>query len=142
MDSRWGWASVREEDRETKRKRRLRPQRREESQNRSIVLDCRIWMSVEALAGRGVVFSPAEFSPSLSSFPVSLTTPEQAGLHTALAVANFFSVPMMAPLRWAALSALFPLTTVSRGPAAAPRVRDPILVTVSHSSLIVSVCIR
>ena len=33
---------------------------------------------------------------------------------TALPVANFFSVPMMAPLRWAWLMAPFPRTTVSR----------------------------
>jgi hypothetical protein len=63
----------------------------------------------------------------------------EAGIRTALEVANFFSVATMPPLRWAALSALLPLTTVSRGPAGPPRVREPILVTWSQSSLIVSV---
>lgn len=58
-------------------------------------------------------------------------------IHTALAVAYFFSVATIPPLRCAALSALLPLTTVSRGPAAPPRVRAPILVTLSQSSLIV-----
>jgi hypothetical protein len=53
---------------------------------------------------------------------------------TALADANFFSVAMTAPLRWAALSADLPFTTVSRGPPPAPRVRLPILVTLSQSS--------
>jgi hypothetical protein len=53
---------------------------------------------------------------------------------TALAEANFFSVAITAPLRCAALSAALPFTTVSRGPAPAPRVRLPILVTWSQSS--------
>jgi hypothetical protein len=57
------------------------------------------------------------------------------GRLTALAVANFFSVAMTAPLRWAALSADLPLTTVSRGPAALPRVRLPILVTSSQPAV-------
>jgi hypothetical protein len=54
-----------------------------------------------------------------------------------LAEAYFFSVATTAPERWAALSADLPLTTVSRGPEAAPRVRLPILVTASQSSDIV-----
>lgn len=53
---------------------------------------------------------------------------------TALAEANFFSVATMPPLRWAAFSADLPFTTVSRGPAAPPRVRLPILVTEFQSS--------
>lgn len=62
------------------------------------------------------------------------------GGRTALPVANFFSVATMPPLRCAAFKALLPRTTVSRGPAAPPRVFDPILVTVSQS-LILAVCV-
>ncbi|KAB8342924.1 hypothetical protein FH972_022521 [Carpinus fangiana] len=51
--------------------------------------------------------------------------------------ANFFSVASTEPDRWAALSAALPRTTVSRGPAAPPRVLEPILVTESQSSDIV-----
>ena len=51
---------------------------------------------------------------------------------TELPAPNFFSVPMTAPVRWAALRALLPRTTVSR--AAPPRVLLPILVTESQSS--------
>ena len=53
---------------------------------------------------------------------------------TMLPVANFFSVPTMAPVRWAWLSAPFPRTTVSRweGP---PLTLLPILVTVSQSDI-------
>jgi hypothetical protein len=54
---------------------------------------------------------------------------------TAFPVASFFSVPMIAPLLCAALSADLPLTTVSRG-APAPRVLLPIFVTVSQSSMV------
>ena len=53
---------------------------------------------------------------------------------TALPAPNFFSVPMTAPCRCAALSALLPRTTVSRC-AAPPPVLLPILVTVSQSSM-------
>lgn len=54
-------------------------------------------------------------------------------LLTGFPAANFFSVPMMVPLRWAALRAALPRTTVSRcdGP---PLTLLPILVTVSQSS--------
>lgn len=53
-----------------------------------------------------------------------------------LAVENFFSVPMTAPLRWAALRADFPLMVVSRGAVPAPRTLLPILVVVSQSSMV------
>ena len=52
---------------------------------------------------------------------------------TALPVANFFSVPTMAPLRWAWFRAPFPRTTVSRWEEPPPLLL-PILVTVSQSS--------
>ena len=61
---------------------------------------------------------------------------------TALAEAYFFSVATMPPLRWAALSADLPFTTAARGPAAPPRVRLPILVTESHSSDMLRLCVR
>ena len=65
----------------------------------------------------------------------TFATRTQVGLTAVLAVVNcFLSVARMAPLRWAAFSAALPLTTVSRGPAAPPRVRAPILVTESQSS--------
>lgn len=48
-------------------------------------------------------------------------------------VANFFSVPMMAPERWAWFRAPLPRTTVSRSEDP-PLVLLPILVTVSQSS--------
>lgn len=60
----------------------------------------------------------------------------ELGRRTELPVLNFFSVPMTAPLRWAALRALFPRTTVSRGPLPPPRVLLPILVTLSQSSIL------
>lgn len=49
---------------------------------------------------------------------------------------NFFSVPMMAPDRWAALRADRPLTTFSLSTAVPPLARTllPIRVTLSHSS--------
>ena len=53
---------------------------------------------------------------------------------TTLPVVNFFSVPTTAPERCAAFKAAAPRTTVSRCDAPAPRVRLPILVTVSQSS--------
>jgi hypothetical protein len=56
------------------------------------------------------------------------------------AAANFFSVPMMAPLRAAALRALFPLIVVSRVAVPGPRTLLPILVTDSQSSDILFVC--
>jgi hypothetical protein len=59
-----------------------------------------------------------------------------------LADANFFSVATIPPLRWAAFRADFPLTTVSRGPAAPPRVRLPILVTEFQSSDISNVVLE
>lgn len=65
-----------------------------------------------------------------------------SGVLTALAEANFFSVATMPPLRWAAFKADLPLTTVSRGPAAPPRVRLPILVTEFQSSDILKVVLR
>ena len=49
------------------------------------------------------------------------------------AVENFFSVPVTAPLRWAALSALLPLMVVSRFAVPGPRTLLPILVTLSQS---------
>lgn len=52
---------------------------------------------------------------------------------------NFFSVPTMAPVRWAAFRALLPLMTVSRWVAPGPRDLLPILVTVSHSDMVVVV---
>ena len=55
--------------------------------------------------------------------------------HTELPALNFFSVPMTAPLLWAALRADLPRTTVSRD-APAPRVLLPIFVTVSQSSMV------
>lgn len=55
---------------------------------------------------------------------------------TVLPAPNFFSVPITAPLLWAALRALLPRTTVSRDPPPAPRVLLPIFVTVSQSSMI------
>jgi hypothetical protein len=58
--------------------------------------------------------------------------------HT-FAVANFFSVPMTAPLRCAAFNALLPLIVVSRSDAPGPRTLLPILVTLFQSSLIVAV---
>lgn len=58
---------------------------------------------------------------------------------TALAEAYFFSVPMTPPLRWAALRAALPRTTVSRSEAPGPRALLPILVTLSQSSDIVTV---
>ena len=60
--------------------------------------------------------------------------------HTVFPAANFFSVAMICPLRWAALRAPFPLTTVSRWPAP-PFVLLPILVTVSQSSAMMCRCI-
>lgn len=57
---------------------------------------------------------------------------------TEFPVANFFSVPMMAPVRWAAFRAPFPRTTVSRW-LEPPPVLLPILVTVSQSSDILKV---
>ena len=54
--------------------------------------------------------------------------------HTVFPVANFFSVPMTFPLRRAAFRALFPLTTVSRGPPA-PRLTFFPIRTVSSSML-------
>lgn len=59
---------------------------------------------------------------------------EEVGL-TALPMAYFFSLPMTAPLRMAALRALFPLTTVSRSPTP-PRTDLPILVTWSQSAIL------
>lgn len=53
---------------------------------------------------------------------------------TALPVANFFSVPMMLPVRWASLMAPLPRTTVSREEEPPPETLLPILVTVSQSS--------
>ena len=53
---------------------------------------------------------------------------------TALAVAYFFSVVMAEPLLLAALRALWPRSTVSRGPPAPPRTLLPILVTEFQSS--------
>lgn len=50
----------------------------------------------------------------------------------------FFSVPVTAPLRCAAFSALLPLIVVSRSDAPGPRTLLPILVTLFQSSLIVS----
>ena len=72
------------------------------------------------------------------------------GILTGLPDANFFSVPTIVPLRWAALRAALPRTTVSRcdGP---PVTLLPILVTVSQSSamidfeswkLVLKVCCR
>jgi hypothetical protein len=54
--------------------------------------------------------------------------------HTEFPAPNFFSVPTTAPERWAALSAAFPRTTVSRD-VAPPRDLLPILVTESQSSM-------
>lgn len=59
---------------------------------------------------------------------------------TALPAANFFSVPMTEPLRWAALRALFPLMTVSLEEAP-PRALEPILVTLSQSSILAVSCV-
>ena len=56
-------------------------------------------------------------------------------VRTALPVANFFSVPMMAPVRWAWFRAPFPRTTVSRWEPP-PLVLLPIFVTVSQSSMV------
>lgn len=53
------------------------------------------------------------------------------------AVENFFSVPVTAPLRCAALRALLPLMVVSRSAAPGPRTLLPILVTEFQSSLMV-----
>lgn len=53
---------------------------------------------------------------------------------TALAVEYFFSVVMAEPLLLAAFRALWPRSTVSRGPPAPPRVLLPILVTEFQSS--------
>lgn len=53
---------------------------------------------------------------------------------TALPVAYFFSVPMIAPDRAAAFNADRPLTTVSRKPPPPPRALLPIRVTESQSS--------
>lgn len=58
---------------------------------------------------------------------------------TWFAVANFFSVAMMPPLRCAAFRAALPRTTVSRCWAPGPRVLLPILVTDSQSSDMLSV---
>ena len=63
---------------------------------------------------------------------------EAKGERTEFPAPNFFSVPMTAPLLWAALRAAFPRTTVSRA-APPPRVLLPILVTVSQSSDIFAV---
>jgi len=49
---------------------------------------------------------------------------------------NFFSVPTMAPVRWAAFKAEFPLMTVSRWLWPGPRALLPILVTVSQSDMV------
>lgn len=57
-----------------------------------------------------------------------------------LPVANFFSVPMMAPERWAWFRAPLPRTTVSRCEEP-PLVLLPIFVTVSHSSAMVAVVV-
>lgn len=57
---------------------------------------------------------------------------------TALPMAYFFSLPMTAPLRMAALRALLPLTTVSRSPTP-PRTDLPILVTWSQSDILTAV---
>ena len=57
------------------------------------------------------------------------------------ALANFFSVPTTAPLRWAALSALLPLIVVSRCVAPGPRALLPIFVTDSQSSDMLAVCV-
>ena len=54
---------------------------------------------------------------------------------TEFAAPNFFSVPIIAPLLCAALSADFPRTTVSRD-APPPWVLLPIFVTVSQSSMV------
>lgn len=56
-----------------------------------------------------------------------------------LAVAYFFSVPVTAPVRWAALRADLPLMVVSRWAVPGPRTLLPILVTEFQSSLILSV---
>lgn len=63
---------------------------------------------------------------------------ERRGL-TEFPAPNFFSVPITAPLRWAALSADFPFTTVSRW-APPPRARLPIFVTLSQSSIARGLC--
>jgi len=56
---------------------------------------------------------------------------------TAFPAANFFSVAMMAPERWAAFRAPLPRTTVSRWVLAPlPLVLEPIFVTVSQSSMV------
>jgi len=60
---------------------------------------------------------------------------------TALPVAYFFSVPMMAPLRAAAFNAAAPRTTVSRWAPPPPRVLLPILVTDSQSSDMFASCV-
>jgi len=62
-------------------------------------------------------------------------------VRTVLAVEYFFSVPMTAPVRAAAFSALFPRTTVSRTVAPGPRVLLPILVTVSQSAMMMVVSV-
>lgn len=56
-----------------------------------------------------------------------------------MAVEYFFSVEMAEPLLLAALRALWPRSTVSRGPPAPPRVLLPILVTEFQSSDILAV---
>lgn len=53
-----------------------------------------------------------------------------------LVVPYFFSVPTIAPVRWAALSALLPLMTVSRCAAPPPPALLPILVTWSQSDMV------
>jgi hypothetical protein len=58
------------------------------------------------------------------------------------AVENFFSVAMMAPLRWAAFRALLPLIVVSRVATPGPRTLLPILVVDSQSSDILLVDVR
>lgn len=54
---------------------------------------------------------------------------------------NFFSVPTIAPVRWAALRADLPRTTVSFCDAP-PVTLLPILVTVSQSSMMIDVDFR
>ena len=59
---------------------------------------------------------------------------KEEGKRTALPAVNFFSVATIWPERCAALRAPLPRTTVSRWPAP-PLVLEPIVVTVSQSSM-------
>jgi len=63
---------------------------------------------------------------------------EGRGGRTELPAPNFFSVPITAPLLWAAFSADLPRTTVSFA-TPPPRVLLPIFVTVSQSSIVLVV---